>query len=257
MITSTSNAKVKNVTVLMKKSKERNEQGVFLVEGPKMFHEIPEERLEAVFISETFRSKYTGDLPDGTEIVSDSVLKAMSGTQTPQGIIALVRQFHYQPEDLLKGPAPLLLILEDIQDPGNLGTIFRSAEGAGADGICMSSGCVDVYNPKVIRSTMGSALRVPFFYTQDIQEELKRLKNRDFSVYAAHLKGTEDYTRPDYTGATAFLIGNESKGLKEETAALASCYIRIPMAGRVESLNAGVAASLLAYEAARQRGFGA
>ena len=257
MITSTSNAKVKNVAALMKKAKERNEQGVFLVEGPKMFREIPLERLEGVFVSETFYSQHDADLPDGTEIVADSVFKAMSGTQTPQGVIALVKQFRYTPGDLLKGSVPLMLILEDIQDPGNLGTIFRSAEGAGITGILMSTGCVDVYNPKVIRSTMGSVLRVPFFYTQDLQEHLEMLKKTGLSLYAAHLKGREDYTRPDYTGPTAFLVGNESKGLREETAALCSRYIRIPMAGRVESLNAGVAASLLSYEAARQRGFGA
>ena len=277
MITSTSNSKVKNITALFKKPKERSRQGVFLVEGPKMFWEIPRERIGQVFVSENFYAKNEARLAADkryyeAEIVKDSVFDAMSDTKTPQGVIAVVKQFTYTLGDLLNAGipvknseavfrengasgtgAPLLLLLEDLQDPGNLGTILRTAEGAGVTGIVMSEGCVDIYNPKVIRSTMGAALRMPFVYADDIRVTMEQLQRRGISVYAAYLSGSVEYTEPDYRSAAAFLIGNESRGLKRETAERADARVRIPMAGKVESLNAAVAASLLAYEAARQR----
>ena len=117
----------------------------------------------------------------------------------------------------------------------------------------MTRKCVDIYNPKTIRSTMGSIYRVPFAYTDSIPETVRRMKAAGIRLYAAHLKGTRGYTEPDYTQGSAFLIGNEGNGLREETAALADCYIRIPMQGRVESLNAAMAAGILMYETARQR----
>jgi TrmH family RNA methyltransferase len=145
------------------------------------------------------------------------------------------------------------MALENLQDPGNLGTIVRTAEGAGVTGILMSRGCVDIYNSKVIRSTMGSIYRMPFVYTDQWEEALRELKRQGVSLYAAHLKGQDYHDRQDYTKPAAFLIGNESRGLTEETAALADTYIRIPMCGQVESLNAAVASSILMYEANRQR----
>lgn len=111
----------------------------------------------------------------------------------------------------------------------------------------------DVYNPKVIRSTMGSVLRVPFVYADDLEEACRELKKQGVRLFAAHLKAMHNYEQADYTGSTGFLIGNEANGLSEETAAQADGLIKIPMAGRVESLNAAVAASVLMYEAARQR----
>ncbi len=147
----------------------------------------------------------------------------------------------------------LFIILEDIQDPGNLGTIFRTAEAAGADGVIMSSWTADIYNPKTIRSTMGSVYRVPFFHVDQMEEAVRRLQKAGVAVYAAHLGGTAAYDACDYQKSTAFLIGNEAKGLREETAACADARITIPMAGKVESLNAAVASSILLFEAARQR----
>ncbi len=149
--------------------------------------------------------------------------------------------------------APLVLALENLQDPGNLGTLLRTAEGAGVTGILLSRDCVDIYNPKVIRSTMGSVYRVPFCCSQDWKGDLERLKRQGLRLYAAHLKGEKYYDEISYCVPSAFLIGNESRGLTDETAALADEYIRIPMCGRVESLNAAVASSILMYEANRQR----
>lgn len=193
------------------------------------------------------------------ETVTEEVFRKLSDTQTPQGIFFLMEKMTYDLSDLLRragerkeqeGKRPLFLILEDIQDPGNLGTMIRTGEGAGVDGILMSKGTVDIYNPKTIRSTMGSLYRVPFLYTGDLTQTIGQLQKTGICVYAAHLKGTKSYREPDYAEGAAFLIGNEGNGLKEETAALADEYIRIPMQGKLESLNAAVAAALLMYEVA-------
>lgn len=256
MITSTSNIQVKNIIQLLKKAKQRKEQDIFIAEGTKMFLEVPEERLIKVFVSETFFSHHKKKLEEKgrpVEILSDAVFKYMSDTQAPQGILCLIKQYHYELEELLAKEHPMLLFLENMQDPGNLGTIVRTAEGAGADGIFLTDNSVDIYNPKTIRSTMGSIYRLPFLYVPDFLEAVKALRKRKIPVYAAHLKGEKYYDEFSYLNGCAFLIGNEGNGLSEETAALADTYLKIPMAGKVESLNAAVAASILMYEAARQR----
>lgn len=254
MITSTSNPQVKRLIQLQKKSKERTAQDVFVVEGIKMYQEVPKDRLIQTFVSESFYKKNTALFADGEDItiLADRVFESVSDTKTPQGVLCLVRQYHYALEDLL-GTSPFLMILENMQDPGNLGTVLRTAEGAGVTGILLSQGCVDLYNPKVIRSTMGSVYRMPFYYSNDFHTDLKKLKAQGICLYAAHLKGVETYDRQDYRKPSAFLIGNESRGLSDETAAFADVYVKIPMCGQVESLNAAVASSVLMYEVNRQR----
>ena len=148
---------------------------------------------------------------------------------------------------------PLLLILENIQDPGNLGTMLRSSEGAGVTGVILSKGSADVYNPKVIRSTMGSIFRMPFMYVDNLPAFVEKLSERGIKTYAAHLKGKRNYDKFDYTKPTAFLIGNEGNGLSKETADAASEYVLIPMKGQVESMNAATSAAILTFEASRQR----
>lgn len=259
MITSTANQQVKQLVQLNKKAKLRNERDVFVVEGPKMFGEAPRERIEKAYVSESYFAKNYAGVKEKElqgidyEVVQDSVFKTMCDTQTPQGVLCLVKQYHYTLDELLQKENPLFLVLENLQDPGNLGTIMRTAEGAGVTGVILSKGSVDIYNPKTIRSTMGSIYRVPFLYEEDLKAVLKVLKGKGVSSYAAHLAGKQTYDREDYKGGTAFLIGNESNGLSEELAAAADIYIRIPMEGKLESLNAGVAASILMYEAYRQR----
>jgi len=193
------------------------------------------------------------------EILGDEVFKKASDTQTPQGILFVMEQFSYSLTDMLtraeqiwrtESRPPLFLLLEDIQDPGNLGTMLRTGEGAGVSGVIMSKGTADIYNPKTIRSTMGSLYRVPHLYVEDLGEAIRRLKEHEITVYAAHLKGTQFFDRVSYQGGSAFLIGNEGKGLKKETADQADIYIKIPMEGKLESLNAAVAAALLLYQAA-------
>lgn len=256
MITSTSNNRVKKLVALSQKAKLRREEDVFIVEGPKMFLEAPRAWIKEVYVSESFLKKCTfrEDLDViGYEIVADEVFQKISDTKTPQGILSVLKQPHYEIEDLLKKENPLFVVLEDIQDPGNLGTIFRAGEGAGIDGVIMTRETADLFNPKVIRSTMGSIYRVPYIYTNELQEVIGLLKKKNIATYAAHLQDSVCYDEPDYTKGTAFLIGNEGNGLKKETADSANQYIKIPMAGQVESLNAAIATSILMYEAAKQR----
>jgi TrmH family RNA methyltransferase len=263
MITSTSNIQVKELLRLQKKSREREKEGVFIVEGPRMAEEIPRERIVKLYVSESFQAKCVKEKNDRfiqeAEVMSDTVFAHVSDTKTPQGILAVVRRMEYTAEDIL-GETPHVLVLENIQDPGNLGTIFRTAEAAGATGIVLSKDCVDLYNPKVIRSTMGAIFRIPFIYTDDLKGTIDELKREGITVYAAHLKGENSYDmdgqpwcKTDFSGGCALVIGNEGNGLTEETAACADRKILIPMEGGAESLNAAVASAVLMFEAGRQR----
>ena len=267
MITSTSNQQIKNLSALIKKAKERKNQGLFVVEGPRMCLEAPFSWVDAIYVSESFhmdskewellKEYMAAAQKEGItiryEVVSDSVFKAISDTQTPQGILAVVKMPKYELFELLKGDRTLLLVLESIQDPGNLGTMIRTGEGAGITGVVMNEATADIFNPKTIRSTMGSIYRIPFFIAEDLEETINEVKKAGVSLYAAHLKGKISYDVPDYTKACGFLIGNEGNGLSTEIADLASEYVRIPMEGKVESLNAAISASLLSYECNRQR----
>lgn len=259
MITSTSNAQIKELAKLQKKSRLRDEKGIFLVEGPRMTEEIPAERIEKVYASESFAKKnkeFLEKLQAPVELLTDTVFAYVSDTKTPQGILAIVKRLDYTMKDLMQvkdQKAPHLIVLDNLQDPGNLGTILRAGEAAGVTGVIMSHDCVDIYNPKVIRSTMGSVYRMPFVYVEHLPETLEVLAEAGIHSYAAHLKGKNSYDQEDYTRGTAFLIGNEGNGLRDEVADVAECYIKIPMCGEVESLNAAVASSVLMFEAARQR----
>lgn len=261
MITSPGNIRIKSIVRMQQKARARKEADAFLAEGTKMFLEAPAERIREVYLSESFSCSEEGkrqavmeklaSLP--CETVSSEVFQKISDTCSPQGILCVVEASHYTFSDLLKRENPLLLILEDIQDPGNVGTMVRTGEGAGIDGVIFTGGTADLYNPKAVRATMGSVYRVPFVYVQEAGDVIRKLQENGIRVYAAHLNGEKEYDDCDYQKGSAFLIGNEGNGLREETAKLADLYMKIPMAGKVESLNAGAAAAILMYEAARQR----
>lgn len=255
MITSTSNQQVKEIVQLQKKSKARNQAGVFIVEGIRMVQETPADRVEKLYVTEGFYKKYKDALPKGCkpEFVSDVVFAYMSDTKTPQGVLAVVRQMKHKAEDILNAENSHIMVLDNLQDPGNLGTIFRTAEAAGVNGLILSKDCVDIYNPKTIRSTMGAIYRMPFVYVEDILETIGEMKQKGIHVYAAHLDGKNSYDKEDYSTGTAFLIGNEGNGLRDEVAAQADTWVQIPMAGHVESLNAAIAAAVLMFEVSRQR----
>lgn len=265
MITSANNQQLKAVSALLKKSKERREKKAFVVEGPRMVVEAPADSLKSVFVAESYEKNPENQnvlkelrtkcarVGAVFETVADSVFKSVSDTQTPQGIMAVAAMPEYDLEELLNGEKTHLLILESIQDPGNLGTMVRTGEGAGITGVIMNKTTVDLFNPKTIRSTMGSIYRMPFYVAEDLSETMLFLKEHGVSLYAAHLKGEHYYTEEDYTKACGFLIGNEGNGLSDEIANQADTYIKIPMEGQVESLNAAISATLLMYEANRQR----
>ena len=262
MITSTGSSQVKRVIQLQKKSKIRKENRQFVVEGVKMVCEAPFDRIEKVYMSERFATdnedfvKKLGMSDDKVETVADNVFAHMSDTQTPQGVMAVINMKEYSVDDIIKAGSdrkPLIIAIENLQDPGNLGTIVRMAEGAGVTGIVISYNAVDIYNPKTIRSTMGSIYRVPFVYAADFIGAIELMKKNGINVYAANLDGSCEYTEADYTKSSAFLIGNEGNGLTDAASKAADNLIKIHMEGKVESLNAAIACTVLTYEAMRQR----
>lgn len=290
MITSPDNSKIKDVCRLVQKKKERTSLGLFVAEGEKQVFEVPKDRVKSIFCTEDFANTHPEVIVPGvTELVSDRVFAKMSDTDSPQGVLAVVKMRDAGPEDIY-GPEgcksyfdqqthstgqmmhrdvteaaqdgqtprkepPLVLFLEDIRDPGNLGTIVRSAEAAGVTGIVLSEGTVDIYNPKTVRSTMGSIYRMPFFYAEEFYTELENAKKRGLRIFAAHLDSSRSFYESDFTKSCGILIGNEATGLSTRATELADERIIIPMGGRVESLNAAMAATVIMFEARRQRIF--
>lgn len=255
MITSSTNQKIKNVIQLISSSKARREQGKYVVEGNKMFLEAPSEQISEIYVSESYEKSPNGKKAlNGKvyEVVSDSVFKKMSDTVTPQGILCVLEKVEYSLDSLLEKETVNILVLEGLQNPGNLGTMMRTAEAAGFSFILADKNTVDVYNTKVIRSTMGSIYRVPVIYTDNLKESLASLKNKGVKMFATHLKGERCFWDAEYTDKCAVFIGNEGKGLSDEIADMADVLVKIPMEGNVESLNAGIAAAIMMFEIRRQ-----
>lgn len=260
MIESNANGQYKKLQKWMKQSRARRQEGVFVVEGWKMVKEALERNLvlhlysaerEQEHCREELNRFSCGQVP--VDFMRDNLFSQLSDTVSPQGILGVVRMPVYEREEIVNQPDAKLLCLENIQDPGNLGTMFRTAEGAGMTGVVLTKGCVDLFNPKVVRSTMGSLFRVPFYVCQDMEEEMKFMQKKGFCFYAAHLQGTKDFTEESYEGSIGILIGNEANGLSEAVSGLADCKVKIPMEGELESLNAAVSAALFMYEVRRKR----
>lgn len=187
------------------------------------------------------------------EVVSESVFQGISETVTPQGILALVSMPSYPLERIVEDDRRSILLLDNLRDPGNLGTIMRTAEGAGMSGVILSKESVDLFNPKTVRSTMGSIFRVPFYYADDLPEVVDTLKEKGIPVYGTMMQGSMIYDEVDYRSGAGIVIGNEANGISDKVAEHLTGKIRIPMAGSLESLNAAVAAAILMYEIARQK----
>ena len=252
MITSKSNRKVKEIVKLQKDSKARERKKLFVVEGSRLVYEAYTDQIKEVYISEAFLKKHM--VKDKSyQIVSDEVFSYISDTKSPQGILAVVRQKAYPLDKVIGKQKHLLLLLESIQDPGNLGTIFRAAEAAGITGIIMNDQCADIYNPKTIRGTMGSIYRIPFIVVDDFENVARQIKEANIKLYATHINGKTSYDKYDYREGSAFFVGNEGSGLTNKVVKLADELIRIPMLGQVESLNVAVATTALVFEVARQR----
>lgn len=276
-LTSVNNDRVKDITKLIKSAKRRRESRSFVAEGIRLVSEVPPEKLISLYIEETFYEKLDksqdydeSDFERGFRdrimalikaaeekesffLVNDAVMYKLSDTETPQGILAVVEMQDMEAENLLTDDdMPFIIVMDGLQDPGNMGTIIRTAEGAGVTGILISSDSVDPYSPKVVRATMGALFRMKLCISTDLKGDISLLKEKGITVFGTHLSGKEFYDE-DFRIPSAFLIGNEGKGLKDDVAETADRLLRIPMKGRVESLNAGVSAAVVMYEVLRQR----
>ncbi len=251
MITATSNENVKYVALLNKKKQLRQEDRVFVVEGVRAFSEVPDERLVQTYVTEdALGDEKTRALLKGRSYteVSDTVMKYMSDTVSSQGILAIVKM---DETGVVFEKGTNYMLLDRLQDPGNLGTIVRLCEAAGFSGIIMSPDTVDIYNPKVVRATMGGILRVHFEY-RDLILAITYMRKHRIPVYGAALSQSFDYAQTDFTGGCGIVIGNEANGICEPVLEACTGRVCIPMQGSVESLNASVAAAVLAFEVYRQ-----
>ena len=250
IIESNQNKIIKEVNSL-KAKKERDKTGLFILEGKRLVDDIPNSweikyLLKAESYSEdiNFENVYT---------VKDSLFEKISETVNPQGILAVCHIKEFDVTNVDYSNSPFFVVLENVTDPGNMGTLIRTADAAGADGIFLSKGCVDIYNPKVIRATMGSIFHLPIYRNLNLMDLMEDFKNNNVKTLAAHLKGTSTPYKVDMTTACAVIIGNEANGLSDEISEIASDLVKIPMPGKAESMNAGIAGGILIYEAVRQR----
>lgn len=255
-ITSAANPIIKNIGVLQAKKNERKKQGLFIIEGIRSINEIPSDyEIDTIVMSDLFDENLLKVEPTRNKLlVPSDLFKVMSDTQTPQGILALVKIKETKLEDLKVKPNGFYLMLENLQDPGNLGTIIRSAYGFGVDAIFLTKGCVDLYSPKTVRSTMGASLHVPVIMDYTLDEYMTWAKDNQLTCLTTALdESAKEVAKTDLTKGLMLVIGNEGNGVSEEAINLADQNVYIPMPGGLESLNASIAASICMYEVMRQR----
>lgn len=255
-ITSRNNAVIKNTIKLKNDAKQRRKQGLFLAEGLRLCKEavLSEAEIEAVFISESAREKYSAELGAVSEKalrsyqVTDSIFSTLSDTGTPQGVLCVIKTLDKRYVfDKIKCNGKFLL-LENIQDPNNLGAILRTADALNLNGVYLSADCCDIYNPKVVRGSMGAVFRVPFLYIEDVCK-LISMFNKTGTTYAAALtEKAEDISAVQFDRSSMVAIGNEGNGLKQQTIDLCVKQVIIPMNPKAESFNAAVAASIFMWE---------
>jgi TrmH family RNA methyltransferase len=251
--------RVRAVAKLAKRT-ARAETGYFLVEGPQAVAEalaFHPETLVDLFLTPAATDRHADLVDRSTEAgvvpeqVTEHVLEAMADTVTPQGVLAVCRQFPVSIESLLSGSPTLIAILEEVRDPGNAGTIIRAADSAGADGVILTGHSVDAYNPKVVRSTTGSIFHLPVAQGTHLHTAVGLVRKAGIQVLAADVKGDNlPAVRGELTRPTAWLFGNEAHGLTEESLALADRVVKVPIYGHAESMNLATAASVCLYESA-------
>jgi TrmH family RNA methyltransferase len=261
-ITSASNPMVKHVKSLHKK-RARWKSKSFFVEGVKGVEEAIKSNsiIECILYSDTLFEVNGGkellNLINKTELkilyTDKRIIEEISDTENPQGIIAIVKFNEYSLKEILKSENNSLILLDRLQDPGNIGTIIRTADAFGIDGVILTKGCVDVYNPKVVRSTMGSLFRVPMVFVDDTIDTLKFLKKEGIKIISSTLDTEEFCYDVDFNQNFALVVGNEATGISYDIINFSDYNIKIPMSGETESLNAAVAASIIMYEAFKQR----
>ncbi len=260
MITSTQNSKIKHVRTLLGRAKERREAGAFVVEGVRLVEEAGKGnwRFEIVLYDETLSERGKLQVESlrlkgvDVEEVSASVMKSISETETPQGILAVLEYTNSQSTNLpITNHPTFILIPDQIRDPGNLGTLLRSAAAAGVDAVLIPPETTDAFAPKVLRSGMGAHFRLPI-QEMSWEEIEKVVRSEGLKVYVADMDGPSCW-ETDLHQPVALIIGGEAEGASESARKLAKGKISIPMSGETESLNAGVAGSVLMFEVVRQR----
>ena len=260
MITSTSNPRVRRLVLWQEKAKKRREDNVFLAEGIKMLREAPRDWIKEVYLTEEVLQrlrKEDGEVltkieNTGYELLSEEVMKKVSDTQTPQGALVVLNRPSYTIDDIVGNGEGTFMVLENLQDPGNLGTIVRTGEGAGIRGVIMSQDTVDVYNPKTVQATMGGIARVKLHYIS-LPELIASLE--DIPVYGTFLDGENMYTQP-LSAYGLIVMGNEGNGIGDEVKRLINRKLYIPNypAEREtsESLNVAIATAVVCAEFRRQ-----
>ena len=251
-ITASSNNKCKYVKSLSQR-KVRESHGEYTIEGIKSVKDAinSEKTIAALYASFSFYDNENFDYPENVPLykVADGVFEKMCDTKAPQGILAVVKMDENDFEaDLSKA----YIYCDNLNDPGNLGTIIRTADAAGFDGVLLSKGCVDLYSPKTVRSSMGSFFNMKVMKNVT-REQLAQYREKGFQLIGGALnENTLDYRNADMTKPTIIVIGNEANGISQEIMEMCEC-VKIPILGKAESLNAGVAAAILMYELVRQR----
>lgn len=236
-----------------KEKKYRNNDGKFIVEGWKLIEEAVRAnwKVECVFFDERENEK-AEILKNifGTKVeilkVSKDIIKILSSTEHPQGILAVVEK-KAPKADINDG---FYILIDKVQDPGNMGTIIRSAHGSGASGIILTKGTVDIYNDKVLRSTMGSIFHIPIF--EDAENIIDVLKNKNYRFVVSSLQTDKNFYDENLKGNIVICVGNEGNGVSEDIYKLADIKVKIPMPGGAESLNVSVASSIMMFEIVRQ-----
>ncbi len=244
-ITSPKNGRVKDWNKL-KRKKGRDKAGAFIIEGPHLIEEALKHKAEVtdLIIDESFRIPsdwHTGNVT--TWVATPSVIEELADTETPQGVVAIVQAGSKKMELSSSGS---YLLLDGIQDPGNLGTIIRTADSAGADGVILGNGTVDLYNSKVLRSTQGSLFHLPVV-KGNLLEWIPRMKEIGIQVFGTSLKDGIPYTSSDRISGYALILGNEANGVHEDLLASSDQNLFVPIYGQAESLNVAVAAGILLY----------
>lgn len=255
VITSRENHYIKEC-VKLKKRKYRDQTGLFVIEGPKMLSEAvnsPNIKLAYIFIEKSLAEDF--QLPDNTEVfvLDNKLIAEIADTETPQGIVAVVEKPRWELDNIKKDNATLLL-LDGIADPGNMGTIIRTAWAFNVDGILLTKGCVDPYSHKVVRSTMGGIYNIPIF--QNITfSDIESFKKKGFRLVGSAVKNAVKYYEYDFTKSTIIIIGNEAHGISEELLAICDDLVTIPINPCVDSLNAGIACGIILSETQKQKEF--
>ncbi|MHB8063081.1 MAG: TrmH family RNA methyltransferase [Ruminiclostridium sp.] len=261
VIQSSQNNAIKEIKALHLR-KNRDAQGLYFVEGIRFVSDAIAngQNIVKVIVSDKLESlnggkeliKLVTAVCNDCSLVSEKLFKEISDTQTPQGILAVLKKREFVFDTAIE-QGDSVVILDSLQDPGNVGTIIRTADAAGVSAVILAKGCVDLFSPKVLRATMGSVFHIPIFEGLYINETIDLLKKSGYKVIASHLAGQNNYFDEDLTGKSAIIIGNEANGISDETAEIADKLVKIPMPGRAESLNASVAASIMIYEIVRQK----